>query len=261
MSPVRQDEHRNSPHPDSFEATLNIFLNAGDFVSAVGAAPFENLCRSGKGSRYQHLVTTLLAPVIPGALAVFSMMAGGKFGHGLIGMGIFYLILVAFTWRHYFHVISMIVKPWKEKLSREDGKPLIFIRALPRGDTWAMARFVYEPGLFIGLAAVLTPLHIITPLVGGYFVAGAIALIVRSAFVYYRAWSYVRDILDNFNLTSELFGGANEAGSEEQIRRSIEEAFKRVPSTVPREVYKTVVGHAKASLPKELQDLIDEDKD
>jgi len=255
----RNQNNQAQPPPDSLQEMLKLVFNGFNLMGSVLAAPFTSLVLSKIGSRYEHIVTLMLAPIPPMGVAALSLTTHyGSSSQGLIGMGIFYLILMAFTWRYYFHVIYVIMHPDKEALSREDGDSLPFLRKLPKGDKWAMVRFIYEPAFLVAVAGVLTVLHVITPLVGGYLVLGAVALMVKAAFVYYAAWEYLRDILDEYNMTLLLSGSGNLPGGEESMLRVVERALARRPTHIPMGAFKLVQQQAKASLPRELQDLIDD---
>lgn len=255
----REYQRSHPPPQNSIHGMIWWAWAIAKFLWEVFAAPFEVISRNKIGSRYQHIVTLVLAPVLPLILTVGTLMAKWVHtSHGLIGMGIFYLIYVAFTWKHYIHVIHMIIHQEKEENSYEDGEALPFIKQLPKGDKWPMVRFVYEPCLLIALAVVLTPLHAITLMVGGYLIFGAFAIELRAAFLFYEAWEYIRDALDNYNASLKMLGNGSGMGSAESIRRVAVEALSQVPKRVPRAVYNTTLQIARHALPPELKSMVDE---
>jgi hypothetical protein len=255
--PFKQSRQEN-PHEDSLQGIVSLARGIVETIVAVLAAQWEIFTRHKMGSRYQNIVTLLVAPMFPVFLLVYSLTAGGRHAAGLIGMGVFYLVQWAFTWKHYLHVIYVIMHPDKEEMSREDGEALPFIKAFPKGDKWAMERFVYEPSLLLVLGVVLTALHVVTLLVGGYMVVGAVAMMLRAVCIYFKAWEYIRDILDDYAVGVRLAGGRNTPAGEEAMRRVVERITAGAPTHIPRAVYRSVQAQARAALPPELRDLMDE---
>jgi hypothetical protein len=253
------DEYRRQPHPESLESVIRFAFDGVHMVVAIIALPFELMVRWWMGSRYHHIVVIALAPLPPLAITVASV-TGAKLlhSHALIGMGTVYAVMQLFLWLHYIHVFRVIAKPEREFLSREDGRPFPFWKYLPNGESWAMVRFIYEPGLLALAAVVLGLLHIFSAVVSVYFLVGAFALFVRTAFLYYFAWEYLRDILDQFNLSRRMAGGSNTSSSEEAIRRVIARAVANRPNNLPQGVINSVQHTMDASMPPELRKLIDD---
>lgn len=259
MQQNERDDYRREPHPDSMEAVIRFAFDFAHMVAAILAAPFELALRRKVGSRYQHIVVLALAPIFP-LLVLAGSLTAGRLVHSTapVGMGIVYAVLQVFLWLHYIHVFHVIRRPEKEESSREDGKALPIFKLLPGGNSWAIVRFVYEPGLLACGGLFLWLIHLVTPIVAWYFVMGAFALVVRAAFLYYYAWEYLREILDQFHLSQKIAGGANTAKADESLRRAIARALARRPVAVPQAVVESVQRSAERGLPKELRDLIDE---
>jgi len=146
--------------------------------------------------------------------------------------------------------------PEKEELSYEDGEPAPFWKLLPKGDKWAMQRFVYEPGLVLCLGLILPLMGILTRTAGLYFVIGAGALFLKALFLYWRAWEHLRDILDEFGLTKKMAGASGRISNAESVQAAL-----RAPMGVPMAACVAVQETAKEALPAELQSLLSESKE
>jgi hypothetical protein len=162
---------------------------------------------------------------------------------------------------HHFHVWYVITHPHKELSSREDCTPFFFWKYLPYGASWAVVRMLYEPLTLAALAVVGFATGLLGTVVSAYFMFGAGALIVRTAFLYYHAWEYLRDILDQFYLDQKMTGGSPTSNSQEAMARVLEEAMARRPKGLPQGVVASIQKQAQKSLPAELQKLIDGSKD
>jgi len=252
-----QQQAPQQSHPDSFQGMINFGMDAVHFVASIFAAPFEMALRRRIGSRYMHPVILALA-AFPPILMWAASGAAGKLvnvSNGFIGMGRVYIAFQILYWLHIVHVVHVFAKPEKEELSYEDGKAAPFWKLLPKGDSWAMTRFIYEPVLVLGLGIFLPLMGILTPAAGMYFGFGAFALVLRTLFIYYRAWEFLRDILDQFGMTRKMAGAAR-VSNIDSVRAAVMRAASN--TQIPMGARIAVEATAKQSLTPELQSLLSE---
>jgi hypothetical protein len=257
MSPQQTQQQS----PGTLEGMMKTVMAAMFFVVSILAAPIEMGLRRRQGSRYQHWVVLAFAPIPP----LLFMMAGNfavtqyAVLSGLLGAGTVYLALQVIFWMHVGHVVNVVVHPEKEKSSREDGIGLGLWALLPKGDKWAMVRFVYEPGLVIALGIILPLIHVLSVPAGAYLVFAGVALLVKVTFLFVYAWEYWRNILDEFNISKRMSGKPTQGGME-SVREAVMRAASRIPTAAPFGAQMAVQKIAAQSLPPELQGLLSEVK-
>jgi hypothetical protein len=258
---AQQKTSQTEPHKDSIEAMVDTGINIAYTGASAVAAPAEILCRWWQGSRYNNIVILPLAQLGLIGLTVAGV-TGGHYvngGHGLIGIGWVYAAFQIGLWLHYLHVINVMIHPEKERDSREDGVPLAFWKLLPYGSSWNVVRFVYEPGLLIGAGVIGMLIHLFTRTVGLYLVIAGLALVVKVSIIWFRAWQWIRDILDEFARTKKVFGGGSDGGME-SIKDAIARVVARVPVSLPAAALASVKQTASRALPAGLQSLLDQSK-
>ena len=256
-----QQKTPQSGQKSSLDALVDTAIDVNYCCASIVAAPVEILIRWFQGSRYNNILTLPLAQLILIAMTAAGLTGGHYVNgeHGLIGIGWVYAVFQIGLWAHYLHVINVMIHPEKERDSREDGVALAFWKMLPYGSSWNVVRFVYEPGLVIGVGIVGTLIHLFTRTVGLYLVIAGLALVTKVSILWFRGWEWLRDILDQFGRTRRVFGDGRQGGME-AVKDAIAKVVARIPVSLPSGVIQSVQQMASHSLPAELQSLIDDSR-
>jgi hypothetical protein len=89
-----------------------------------------------------------------------------------------------------------MLTPSRETNSRFEGDALPFFRLIPGGGKFWLTRIVLEPIVLVLTAGVMERLFIFESGLATYCYCAALALAMKSFIGWYRAWEYIRNLMD-----------------------------------------------------------------
>jgi hypothetical protein len=183
--------------------------NAMEFVYALASVisqPVECILRPGYGTRCVpppiQFFSMAMMLLLPGIISLFT-----NFMHlipllnvppapGMFSLGDFAKVYFLISAVHGVRLWRRMIDPAREAHSEFEGPALPFFQLLPKGKSFWFVRLVYEPGLLVILGIVLSDLYIAQPDLSLYLKLAAVALLMKNFIAWFRAWEYIRKLLD-----------------------------------------------------------------
>jgi hypothetical protein len=188
------------------EKLHNTAINAVEFVCSIIAMPVEMIFRPWYGTRYFAVPVVFCSTVLMIVLPAFTALAGGAmqmipFTHIAPPRGMFdigslaslYFLLSAFN---SVRLYRRMMKMETEIHSRFEGPALPFFALIPKGDHFWFCRIVLEPAVVFLAATILKNFLIVQPGLAIYLDLAAFALAMKNFIGWYRAWEFLRGLLD-----------------------------------------------------------------
>jgi hypothetical protein len=194
------------------ESSLNISqlhryaMDVVEAVCGVFTMPIEIILRPQYGTRYFPVPIFFFSSLLMLLLPLFSSAAdsvthlislgaarpaGGLFGIGSLSSLYFFL-----TFLHAFRLWRRMIYMQLEDLSEYEGPPLPFFNLIPGSRSFWFTRIVIEPAfVFLG-ATLLEGARIFQSGLATYLHLAALLLAMKNFIGWYRAWEYIRKILD-----------------------------------------------------------------
>lgn len=205
----------------------NSAMNFVEAACSVIAMPVETMLRPWYGTRYYpppvvffSAVLMILIPVLSGLIDGVTAMI--PFSHparavGLFDMGslakLYFLLSAVHAVRLYRRMTVMS----RELNSTHEGPELPFFQFIPWGRSFWVQRITIEP-LFVLIASfVLRDLFIIQSGLATYLRIAAVALAMKSFVAWFRAWEYLRDLLDARNAAPIIAKLVENDATEEEL--------------------------------------------
>jgi len=203
--------------------------NALEFVYAfcsVVSQPVEILLRPQYGTRYFAVPVTFFSSammvILPAIIMLFS-----NFMHmipllnvpapiGMFGLADFAKVFFLASSVHGVRLYLRMIHMEREQHSEYEGPALPFFQLLPKGKSFWFTRIVLEPAFVFVLSIVLADLFIAQTDLVLYLRFAALALLMKNFIAWFRAWEYLRRLLDtriSAPLINKLIN--NEASEEE----------------------------------------------
>lgn len=184
----------------------NVAMNVVEFGCAIVVRPAELILRPWHGTRYfsppvifGSTMMMAILPIIAVLTAGVSQLIPGAQGHAPVGLfGILELAKLYFVlslvhsarlWRRMIHMEQ-------EMLSEYEGAPLPFFQLFPKSGSFWFTRIVLEPIFLFAAATVLGRLFIFQSGLTLYFQFAALMLAMKAFIGWYRAWEYLRTLMD-----------------------------------------------------------------
>lgn len=204
---MQPQQQQSNPVP--IDQLQNRAMNTVEMFCAVFSMPIDVILRPRYGSRYfaptvmffawiVMLFLPMLAETIssfrsPLAIAAHIQPAPppGLFGIGSLSK-LFFLLCAVHGVRTYFRMFRIS----SEENSRYEGPPLFFFGLLPWGGNFWFTRLVLEPSFVLLTATILQRLFIFQSSLAHYLQFAALCLAMRQFISWYRAWEFLREVLD-----------------------------------------------------------------
>lgn len=204
--------------------------NAMEFVYAlcsVIAQPVEIILRPGYGTRYYPAPITFFSAsmmlILPGIISLFS-----NFMHmipllhvppapGMFSLGDYARVYFLLSAVHGVRLWRRMIDPARETHSEFEGDALPVFQMLPKGKSFWFVRLVYEPGLLLTASIVLSDLFIAQPDLSLYLKLAALALLMKNFIAWFRAWEYIRRLLDVRNAGPAIARLVDNEATEEDL--------------------------------------------
>jgi hypothetical protein len=150
-----------------------------------------------------------------------------------------------------------MIHPETETHSEWEGEPLPFLSPLfallPGGNNFWPVRIVYEP-LTLGIgAAVLNLLHVLDGNATTYLLVAAALLSVKCSMEWYRAWLYVRILLDGQAAAPIIAAAMKGTASDADMARVHLAGFSKA---LPPQVRAAAIAQRAGGLPQHLASLL-----
>jgi len=202
-------------------------INVVDALCGILCRPVELVLRPWHGTRYFKPPIIFFSTLLMILLPVFSAVATAAvsmipFSHvrppmGLFSIGslaqLYFLLSIIHGIRHYRCMLNMS----REKNSVFEGPPLPFFCLVPGGSSFWRVRIVYEPLALLIFANVMGHLFIFQSGLVTYLDVAALALAMHSFLGWYRAWEYIRNILDMRYAAPIIASMSENQASEEDL--------------------------------------------
>jgi hypothetical protein len=202
-------------------------LNAIELICGSIARPVDLFLRPWSGSRYYPLpviaLSTALMLIIPGALAMFDAISGMiPFFHpspsiGFLGIWSFTQIFALASVLHGIRIYRRMLHMHLEEHSTFDGAPLPFFPLIPWCQSFWVTRIVAEPVFLLLISVVLQDLFVIQLSLAIYLRVAAVALALKNFTVWFRSWTYLRELLDARNASPILARLAEDKASDNEL--------------------------------------------
>jgi hypothetical protein len=221
----------------------NSALNIVEAACGVVSRPLELVLRPWHGTRYFPVPIIALSTLMMIVLPLISAMMTGiaamiPFSHPARPIGMFditsfaklYFLLSAI---HGFRLYRRMVHMHLEDHSNFEGPALPFFQLIPWSRSFWLTRIVFEPAFVLLTAIVLQDLFIIQSGLATYLQLAAIALAMKNFVSWYRAWEYLRDLLDARNAGPILASLIENKATDEDLASINLASF---PKDVPPEI-------------------------
>jgi hypothetical protein len=185
----------------------NYAMNMVEAFCSIFTMPIEIILRPQYGTRYFPVPIFFLSAVLMFLLPLFSSAADGvarmiPFSQappppaGLFGIGSLSSLYFFLAFLHSFRLWRRMIKPELENHSEYEGPPLPFFNLIPGSRSFWFTRIVIEPVfVFIG-ASLLEAIQVFQSGLVTYLHLAALMLAMKNFICWYRAWEYIRKIMD-----------------------------------------------------------------
>jgi hypothetical protein len=218
---IRNDE--NGP----LNQLENIATNFVELLCAIVARAPEMMLRPWFGTRYYTVLvvfgSTLLMLFLPVASLFTSAashllpMGMPKEPEGLFSLGAFCKLYFILCFAHAPRLWYRMLHMERELHSEFEGPALPFFQLFPMGSRFWPCRIFLEPIVVLALALLLRRLFIITAGLSTYLEISAFALGMKSFIAWYRAWEYLRTIIDTRNAAPIIGKMTDNKATEEDL--------------------------------------------
>jgi hypothetical protein len=184
----------------------NYALNFVETVCSVFTMPIEIILRPQYGTRYFPVHIFFFSALLMALLPLFSS-AADSLSHvislgaarppsGLFGIGSLSSLYFFLTFLHGFRLWRRMICMELENHSEYEGPPLPFFNLIPGSKSFWFTRIVIEPVFVFIAASLLEGARIFQSGLATYLHLAALMLAMKSFIGWYRAWEYIRKILD-----------------------------------------------------------------
>jgi hypothetical protein len=202
-------------------------FDAAYFASAAAPVP-------------QAALTDTVTLLIPG---MGTKPPVGIFGLGSLSKAYFALSLLLGIrrWR-------LIIHMHLEQHSEFEGEPLFFFQLFPESETFWLVRIVWEPVFVFASATILGRALIFQTGLTTYLQIAALALGMKEFITFYRAWEYLRGIMDAKFVGSIIARMFDNKASDHELARIHLASF---PQNLQADIRREAVAHIARDLGQE----------
>jgi hypothetical protein len=225
-------------------------LNIVENVCGIFSRPVDIIIRPWHGTRYFSIVVIFLSSGMMIFLPVFATLATVAFSMvpfariqmpmGLFDIGslakLYFLLSLIHGVRLYRRMINMSL----ETNSMFEGPPLPFFPLFPKGNNFWFTRIVLEPVFVLFTAMVLGHMYIFSSGLVLYLQLAALALAMKNFIGWYRAWEYIRNLMD-MRFAGPIIAKLAENQATEEDLASVHLAS--FPKDLPPDFRKAAVSH------------------
>jgi len=219
-------------------------------VCGMAARPLELLLRPWHGTRYFSVPVTFGSTALMIVMPAMSAFATGlenmlPLAHTQTPAGIFSITSLAKVYFllsliHGIRLWRRILHPELEDLSTFEGPGLPIFQLLPKSDNFWLCRIIAEPLAVFGVATALGRIFVFQSGLTTYLQLAALALAMKEFIEFYRAWEYLRDLLDARCLGPIIAAMLNNRATVEDMAAI---HFARLPQNISPEIRQAVTAH------------------
>jgi hypothetical protein len=198
----------NQPEmPMNINQLQSFAMNVVANVCSIFTMPVEIILRPHYGTRYFAVPIVFFSAILMVILPLFSSAAdsvvsmipfsaparppAGLFSIGSLSSLYFFLVFL-----HGFRLWRRMIHMELEEHSEFEGPPLPFFHLIPGGRSFWFTRIVIEPVFVFILATLLEGSRIFQSGLATYLHIAALMLAMKNFICWYRAWEYVRKLMD-----------------------------------------------------------------
>jgi hypothetical protein len=221
----------------------NTALNLVAAVCGIVSRPVDVILRPWHGTRAYPVPVVFLSSVMMILLPAISSAVTGiaaiiPFGHpsrpvGMFDIGSMAELYFLLSFIHSIRLYRRMIHMHLEEHSAYEGAALPFFQLIPWARSFWVTRIVLEPVFVFLLATVLQDLFIIQSGLAAYLHLAAVALAMKSFVNWYRAWEYLRDLMDAKNAGPILANLVDGKATDEDLASINLASF---PKDVPPEI-------------------------
>jgi hypothetical protein len=228
----------------------NIAMNMVENFCSVIVRPVELILRPWHGSRYFTVVVIFLCNAMMIILPLFTSLASAAismipFAHPMAPIGMFdidsfaklYFILSIL---HGIRIYRLMIHMENEEHSQFEGPPLPFFHLLPKSGGFWFTRIVLEPIFVFVAATVLGHMFILQSGLVTFLQFSAMALAMKNFIGWYRAWEYIRNIIDARFAGPIIAKLAADTATEADLAPIHMASF---PKNVPDDIRRAAISH------------------
>jgi hypothetical protein len=233
-------------------------MNIVELVCDAISQPVQCLIRPFYGTRYVPVPVTFLAMAEMTLLPAFSATVQSV-GHmipfvnipapvGMFGLGSFAELYLGISAVHGVRLWRRMIDMSREAHSQYEGPALFFFAFLPKGTNFYFTRIVWEPLFVLVSSVVFQDLLIIQSPLALYLKCAALALMMKNFIGWFRAWEYMRQILDA-RISAPIIARLAEGKASEAELEPLHLAS--IPQNIDPEIRKATIAHIARSYSQE----------
>jgi hypothetical protein len=190
----------------NFDQLQQLAMNVVEGICSIVSMPVEIILRPQYGTRYFPVPVVFFSAMLMIFLPLLSSAATGvvnmiPFTHAQMPIGMFSIgslskLYFFLAFLHGIRLYRRMIYMELENLSQFEGPPLPFFRLIPGSGSFWFTRIVLEPIFVFVLATVLEQIFVIQSGLSIYLHIAALMLAMKNFICWYRAWEYIRQILD-----------------------------------------------------------------
>lgn len=228
----------------------NVAVNVVDAICSAMSMPLVIVLRPQFGTRFFPIPIFFLSAMLMLFLPAFSAITEEvqqilPFTHfrppiGLFGIGSLSKVYFLLSFVHGIRLWHLKIHMDKEKVSTFEGPPLFFFQLLPNSSSFWFTRIVLEPSVVLIAATILGRLFIFQVGLTRYLQIAALMLAMKELIEWNRAWEYLRQLMDAWNLAPIIGRMVENRATQEDLAKAHLASF---PNNASPEMRRSAVWH------------------
>jgi hypothetical protein len=159
---------------------------------------------------------------------------------GLFSIGAFAELYFLLLFVHGIRLWRRMIHMEKEMCSTFEGPPLPFFRLIPGSRSFWLTRIVLEPVFVLVTAWILERIFILQSGLAAFFYFAAFTLAMKNFCVWYRAWEYIRNLMDMRNVGPIIAKLSQNQATEDELAPIHLASF---PKNISSDIRRAAVSH------------------
>lgn len=183
----------------------NVAVNVVEGVCSIISMPVEIIIRPWHGTRYFPVPIRFFSTMLMVGLPLMSAVTTDVLRMlpmqyqppaGLFSLWSLSKLYFLLSFLHGIRLWRRMLHMETEIHSEYEGEPLPFFQLFPKSDSFWFTRIVLEPAFMLVTATVLGRMYIFQYGLIAYLQVAALALAGKQAIAWFRAWEYLRELMD-----------------------------------------------------------------